>query len=199
MIEMPIHNNRRQIQGNYGISRVQSIKANSPVGTQNSNARTERHLNVDVVERIEIVSRVPVMDAFHLQKLLRRRLDALEPSRFGERELEIGSRQLEVMLRLRELFDEVRHLAAVEHELLRRGGGGGARRGGGGGGGSNYGNSNAGSGGSGGGGAGSRNGHGGNGQANTGGGAGGGRGNPVGNGGNGGSGIVILRYQFQSP
>ena len=51
----------------------------------------------------------------------------------------------------------------------------------------------------GGGGAGSRNGHGGNGQANTGGGAGGGRGNPVGNGGNGGSGIVILRYQFQSP
>lgn len=114
---MPNHNNRRQIQGNYRICRVQTIKANSPVGTQNSNARTERHLNIDVVERIEIVSRVPVMDAFHLQKLLRRRLDALEPSRFGERELEIGSRQLEVMLRLRELFDEVRHLAAVEHEL----------------------------------------------------------------------------------
>mmetsp|Transcript_2571 Transcript_2571/g.7553 ORF Transcript_2571/g.7553 Transcript_2571/m.7553 type:complete len:291 (-) Transcript_2571:508-1380(-) len=90
------------------------------ISTQNSNSGTERHLDVNVVERIEIISRVPVIHAFHLQKLLRRRLDALESSRFGERELEIGSRQLEVMLRLRKFLDEVRHLAAVVHEFSMR-------------------------------------------------------------------------------
>ena len=41
------------------------------VRTQNRNTRTERHFDVDVVERIEIVSRISEIDALHLQELLR--------------------------------------------------------------------------------------------------------------------------------
>lgn len=69
------------------------------------------------MEGIEIVSRISEIDALHLQELLRRRLDALETSGFGEGKLEVGSRQLKVMLCLGELLDEVGHLAAVVHEL----------------------------------------------------------------------------------
>ena len=75
---------------------------------------------MDVVEGIEIVSRISEIDALHLQELLRRRLDALETSGFGEGKLEIGGGQLEVMLRLGELLDEVGHLATVVHELAVR-------------------------------------------------------------------------------
>ena len=119
------------------------------VGPDQAHAGAERHLQVDVRQRVPIAPGIAVVDPLHFQEALRRRAYALEAAGIREYELQVGRGQLEVVLRLGLLLDEGGHFPGVVHELAvgsphrallvvdhcRRGaggGGGGRRKGGGG-------------------------------------------------------------------
>ena len=87
------------------------------VGPDQAHAGAERHLQVDVRERVPIAPGIAVVDPLHLQEALRRRAYALEAAGIGEYELQVGRGQLEVVLRLGLLLDEGGHFPGVVHEL----------------------------------------------------------------------------------
>jgi hypothetical protein len=73
--------------------------------SEDSNTRSETHLEVNVGQLVCCGTGVAKVNVSHFEKLLCRRADTLQTTRF--RELEIRGGELKVMLGLRLLLDKV--------------------------------------------------------------------------------------------
>mmetsp|Transcript_7567 Transcript_7567/g.13336 ORF Transcript_7567/g.13336 Transcript_7567/m.13336 type:complete len:351 (+) Transcript_7567:1031-2083(+) len=87
------------------------------VGSNQTDTRTQRHLQVNVRQCVHIITGITVVDTLHLQKSLGGGTNALETTRIREDKFEICCGKLKVMFRLGLLLDEGGHLSGVVNKF----------------------------------------------------------------------------------
>mmetsp|Transcript_237 Transcript_237/g.480 ORF Transcript_237/g.480 Transcript_237/m.480 type:complete len:257 (+) Transcript_237:768-1538(+) len=90
------------------------------VGADEADARTQRHLQVNVRQCIFLGTGIAVVDAFHFQESLGGGTNTLEATRVWEDELEIGCGEFEVVFGLGLFLDEGGHFSSVVDEFAVR-------------------------------------------------------------------------------